>query len=91
MQPLVGAELGVEGDSEELPWRAATGWPSTLAEDLHAGPVLGDPRRADEDRPQRAARETGDVDVRLEARDLAPEGVALGASCPSGRGARGRA
>ena len=52
-----------------------------LAEDLHVGPVLGDPRRADEDRRASALRLTPcDIDVRLEASHLASERVALGAN-----------
>ncbi len=59
-----------------------------LREDLHAGAVLGDPRRTDEHRPQQAGGvwvgripiDTAQLDIRLEAPQLAPERVALSAN-----------
>ena len=45
-------------------------------EDLHRGPVLVDPRRADEDRADGLALDAGEAQVLLEGVHLAPEGVA---------------
>ena len=90
VQAIVAAELGVEGDREHAPWRAATACPSTSREDLDLGAVLGDPRRPDEDASQRAALDAVALEVGLEAADLAPEGVALGAHVHDAR-CRGRA
>src|SRR5207249_342325 len=47
-----------------------------LGQDLDARPVLLDPRRPDEDRPQRLLPETLDPEVLLEALQLPAEGVA---------------
>ena len=48
-------ELGVEGDGEHRALARRHRVAVNLAEDLHLGPVLGDPRRANEDRAQRTA------------------------------------
>ena len=56
MEPIVTPQLGVKRDGRRArPWRAATGWPSSSARISTSGTVLGDPRRADEHRPQRAS------------------------------------
>ena len=88
---VVVGQLGVERDREHVPLARGHGMAVDLGEDLDAGAVLGDPRRADEHRPQRAA-----VDAR--AARGPPRSSAAGArtrcarrACPSGRGGRGRA
>ena len=83
MQPLVLAQLGVEGDGRaRSPWRAAIGWPSTSAEDLTPGPCSAiQGARMKIARSGRAIH-ARDLHLGLEAADLAPEGVALGAACP---------
>jgi hypothetical protein len=45
-------------------------------QNLDVRPVLGDPRRADEHRPQRTARQTGQLERGLKAVQLTPERVA---------------
>ena len=91
VNPIVLAELGVKGDRQHLPLPRGHGMTVHLREDLHAGAVLGDPGRTDEHRPQRATVNAAQLDVRLEAPQLAPERVALERACPSARDARGRA
>ena len=64
----LAGQLGMEAmTTSTSPCRAATGWPSTSARISTPGPVLGDPRRADEHRAHRAA-----VDVR-ESRSASKE------------------
>ncbi len=77
MQAIVVAQLGVEGDPEEVPLACSHGMPLDGCEDLDGGAVLGDPRRPDEDPPHRTAGKAGQVQVGLEARCLAAKGVAL--------------
>src|SRR4051812_14835161 len=67
-------ELGMEGSEQEAPLPEEHGLAVELGQDLHAVSDLLDARRADEHAPQRAAFE---LEVGLEARDLAPVGVAL--------------
>ena len=74
-----------------LSWRAATGCPSTVGQDLDRVAVLGQPRRADEDGADRRTVDPRDLEVLLERADLAAERVAHRTACPSARGARGRA
>ena len=60
------------------PWRTATGWPSTSASTSTPSPCSLDPRRADEHRPHRRPEPSNSRSA-SKLRDLAPEGVALGA------------
>ncbi len=59
-----------------LPSRASTGWPSTSARISTSGPAAVDPRCPDEDGPERRLLPF-DLQIGLEARDLAAERVAL--------------
>ena len=72
-----------------LPWRTATGWPSTSASTSTSVAVALHPGGADED--GLGAAQSGQVELGLEGVQLAPEGVAPRASRRAGRGARGRA
>ena len=58
------------------PWRAATGSPSMLARTSTSGPACSTRGRADEDAAQRLVV-AGEVEIGLEARDLAAVAVAL--------------
>ena len=93
MHAVVVGQLGVERHREHRPLTRGHRMAVDLGEDLHVRAVLGDPGRADEDRPQRpapvdAARSSMSASKLLQ---LTPERVALARACPSGRGARGRA
>src|SRR3954451_23119288 len=68
----------MEGDREQRPLARGHRVARDRGEDLDARPVLGDPRRADEDRAYRAARDVGELEVLLERVKLAAERVALG-------------
>ena len=75
MQPRVVGQLRVERGDEE-PALAREHRPAVdLGEHLDVRADLLDPRRADEDRPQRLVL-AGHLEVGLERRDLASEGVA---------------
>lgn len=74
MQAGLACELGVEGHDEHriLPRRDRL--PIDLGEYLDAGPMLGDPGSANEDRSQRLI-ESPQLDIGLEAPDLTTERV----------------
>ena len=78
MQAVVVAELGVKGDRQQGALAGGDRLAVDGGEDLDAGAVLGDPRRADEDRAHGAALHVGEPQVLLEGVQLAPERVALG-------------
>ena len=78
VQARVVAELGVDDSTSRLPWRAATGCPSTRPGSPCPGTGLLDPRRADEDGAHRVAAELGEVQILLEGMQLATERVAPG-------------
>ena len=62
MQAVVVARApGGRRSPAGVPWRAATGWPSTAARTSTSGPCSVDPRRADEDRAHRPAVDAGEL------------------------------
>jgi hypothetical protein len=77
VNPIVSRQLGVESDHEQIVLTRRHRMTIHLGEDLHVRAVLGDPRRADENRPQRASCETAHVEVGLERTQLTSERVAL--------------
>ena len=74
MKAAVVGQFRVERDREQGP-RARRLERSRRGQDLHLGPVLLDPGRADEDRAQGLLPQPIDSQVLLEARELAAEGV----------------
>src|SRR4051794_35532564 len=74
----VVGELGMEGDREQRALPGGDRMAVDGGEHLDRRPVLGDPRRADEDRADRSAVDPGQVEVGLEGMQLAAERVALG-------------
>ena len=83
MQAIVLAELGVEGDRDDLPLPRRDGVAVDLGEDLDVRPVLGDPGRADEDRAQRPPVDAGELDVGLEAARSGVRRRCAARRCPS--------
>src|SRR5262249_46690922 len=75
VEPRVVGELRMERGDEKASLAREHRMAVDLGEHLDVGPDLLDPRRADEDGAQRTV-EAGDVEVGLERRDLAAEGVA---------------
>src|SRR5437868_8425352 len=73
----VVGQLGVERGNEDASLTCEHGMAVDLGEHLDAGPGLVDPRRADEHAAERLA--AADVEIGLEAANLAAERVALGA------------
>ena len=66
VDPIVSRQLGVESDREQTVLTRRHRMTVHLGEDLHVRAVLGDPRRADEHRPQRASLQTAQLEVGLE-------------------------
>ena len=89
MQAAVVGQLGMEGHGEDVALAHRDGVAVHLGEHLHLVAVLLDPRRADEDGAQRP--DPVELEVGLEAVQLAAEGVAARASRRAARGGRGRA
>src|SRR5262249_22305781 len=81
-EPLVDAgvlrQLPMERGDEQAPLAGEHGVAVDLGEHLDIRAGLVEPRRADENGAQRLVA-VADVEIRLEAVDLAPECVALGA------------
>ena len=77
MHAGLARDLGVEGDHEHVVLARGDGMALDRGQDLDAGAVLGQPRRADEDGAHRRPVDARDVEVLLEGADLAPERVAL--------------
>ena len=76
MDARVVRELGVERGGEDAPLAYQDRLLPEAADDLHAGPGIDDPRRADEHALERLPVAL-ELDVGLEARHLAPVGVPL--------------
>src|SRR2546427_7816425 len=74
VQARVVGQLRVERGDEEATLARKDRVPVDRGEDLDVRPDIRDPRRADEDRVHRLGL-AFDVELRLEARDLTPEGV----------------
>ena len=76
MEPRIVGQLRVEGGGEDAALADRDRVALVGGEHLHAGPVALDPGRADEDRAQRLVADPLDLEVGLEALQLATEGVA---------------
>src|SRR4051794_15589056 len=75
VDPRVVGQLRVERGDEDAPLAREHAVPVDLGQHLDLRPRLLDPRRADEHRAHRLVAVT-DVEIRLEAANLAPERVA---------------
>src|SRR5436190_22014009 len=76
MDSRVVGELGVKGAEQDTSLAHGDGASVDARQHLDLGAMLLDPRRPDEDGAQRVRAQALDLKLRLEARDLTPEGVA---------------
>ncbi len=76
MKPGVIGQLGMEGGGEHAAVADRDRVAVVAGQNLDAGPVALDPGGADEDRAQRLVADPLDLEVGLEALQLAAEGVA---------------
>ena len=76
MHPVILAELRVERHRQHPTLASGHRMAVEHGENLDIRAVLGDPRRPYEHPPERAALQPPQIDVRLEALDLASERVA---------------
>src|SRR3954469_786687 len=76
VDPGLPRDLRVEGDHEHVVLARGDRMPVDLGEDIDRVAVFGQPRRADEPGADRRTVDAGDVEILLEAADLAAERVA---------------